>query len=193
MTEILLVRHGETDWNVERRFQGHADPSLNDNGRAQAHALAAELAAEHIDAVYTSDLTRARETAEIISAQLGVDIVPRSELREIDVGDWEGLTWDDIERQFPDGRRRWDESGHGWEGGETYEQLAERVVDALRRIAAAHPGGRVLVVGHGGTIRSVRAHVEGRSVAESRRRSAPLENCEVVRIRVEDGTLRRID
>lgn len=193
MTELLLVRHGETDWNVESRFQGHADPPLNDTGREQARALADELARQRIDAVYTSDLARARETAAIVAARLGVDVVLRRELREIDVGEWEGLTWDDIDARFPNGRRRWEERGHGWERGESYDQLGERVVAALREIAAAHPGGRVLVVGHGGTIRSARAHVEGTSVAESRRKSAPVANCEVVRIRTEDGTLQRMD
>jgi broad specificity phosphatase PhoE len=193
VTELLLVRHGETAWNAEQRFQGHADPPLNDVGREQARALADELAAEQLDAIYTSDLRRASETAEIVAARLGIEVIRRRELREIDVGDWQGLTWEEIEEQYPDGRSRWEEHGHGWEGGETYEQLRERVVAALWEIAASHPGGRVLVVGHGGTIRSVRAHVEGRSVAESRRHAPAIGNCEVVRIRSQDGEFRGID
>jgi broad specificity phosphatase PhoE len=193
MTELLLVRHGETAWNAERRFQGHADPPLNDVGRAQARALADELAAESVDAVYTSDLRRARETAAIVAERLGIEAVARPELREIDVGDWQGLTWEEIDQRHPEGRRRWDAEGHGWEGGETHEELGERVVGALREIVAAHPRGRVLVVGHGGTIRSVRAHVEGRSVAESRRETPAIGNCEVVRIRAEEGEFRGID
>src|SRR5437764_266405 len=135
---MLLVRHGETDWNRERRYQGHADRPLNETGREQAEALAEELAGERIDVVYTSDLLRARETAEIVAARLGADVVALRELREIDVGEWEGLTWPEIEERFPEGARRWHEHGFGWEAGETYDQLGERVVAALRRIAADH-------------------------------------------------------
>src|SRR5512132_797980 len=193
MTELLLVRHGETDWNRERRFQGHADPPLNDKGREQANALAQELSAEGIELVYTSDLARARETAEIVGARLGANVLLLRELREIDVGEWQGLTWPEIERRYPEGVRSWHERGHGWEAGETYDELGERVVAALRRIAAEHPEQRVLVVGHGGTIRATRAFIEGVSVAESRSRRRPIGNCEVFRVVTEDGTFRGID
>ena len=193
MTEFLLVRHGETDWNVERRFQGHADPGLNEVGRAQARALADELAGAGLDAIYTSDLARARETAEIVAARTGVRVVPLAELREIDVGEWEGLTWPEIEERFPDGVRRWHEAGHGWTSGETHEQLERRVLQALRSIASDHPKARLLVVGHGGTVRTLRAFVERRTVSESRRASRPIGNCEVFRIRVENGEFRGID
>jgi broad specificity phosphatase PhoE len=193
VTELLLVRHGETDWNRERRFQGHADPPLNERGREQAHALAADLAGERIQLVYTSDLRRARETAEIVAARLEADVVALRELREIDVGEWQGLTWPEIEARYPEGARAWHEHGHGWETGETYDELGERVVAALRRIAADHPEERVLVIGHGGTIRATRAFLEGLSVPESRSRSRPIGNCEVFRVVTEDGTFRGID
>jgi probable phosphoglycerate mutase len=193
VTQLLLARHGETDWNRDRRFQGHADPPLNDAGREQARALAEELAGERIDFVYTSDLVRAHETAEIVAARLGADVVARSELREIDVGDWEGLTWPEIEERHPEGARSWHEHGHGWKSGETYDQLGERIIAALRRIAADHPAQRVLVVGHGGTVRVTRAFIEGSSVADSRRRSPAIGNCEVFRVVAEDGGLRGID
>ncbi len=193
MAELLLVRHGETDWNRERRFQGHADPSLNETGRAQARALADDLAGEAIDAVYTSDLARARETAEIVAARLDAEVVPLRELREIDVGEWQGLTWPEIEERHPEGAERWHRDGHGWESGETYDALGERIVAALRSIAARHPGQRVLVVGHGGTVRATRAFVEGVSVVESRGRSPAIGNCEVFRVVTEDGTWRGLD
>jgi len=193
VTELLLVRHGETDWNRERRFQGHADPPLNDTGRGQAHALAAELAGESIELVYTSDLVRARETAEIVAARLGANVVALRDLREIDVGEWQGLTWPEIEERHPDGAQAWHETGHGWESGETQDELAERVVAAVRRIVAQHPSQRILVVGHGGTIRAIRAFIEGVSVPESRTRSGPIGNCEVFRVVTEDGTFRGID
>jgi len=193
VTEFLLVRHGETDWNRDRRFQGHADPPLNETGREQARALGAELAGERLDAVYSSDLARAHETAEIISARTGARVVLDPDLREIDVGEWQGLTWPEIEQRYPAGVQNWHESGHGWQSGETYDQLGERVVAALRRIAAEHPAGRVAIVGHGGTVRSVRALVEGRTVAESRRESPAIGNCEVFRVAAENGTFRRLD
>ena len=193
MTELLLVRHGETDWNRDRRFQGHADQPLNETGREQAQALAHELSDEGIDIAYTSDLVRARETAEIIAARLGVDVVALRELREIDVGEWQGLTWPEIEERYPAGAKSWQERGHGWESGETYEQLGERILAALRGIAANHPSGRVLIVGHGGTVRATRAYIEGLSVAASRRRSRAIGNCEVFRVVTEDGSFRGID
>jgi broad specificity phosphatase PhoE len=192
-TTLLLARHGETDWNRERRFQGHADPPLNDAGREQARILAENLADEGIDAIYTSDLRRARETAEILAARSGSEVVALRELREIDVGDWQGLTWPEIEARHPDGAARWGRDGHGWDGGETYDQLRERIVAALHVIAERHPGQRVLVVGHGGTVRATRAFVEGVSVVESRGRSPAIGNCEVFRVVTEDGTWRGID
>ena len=193
MTELLLVRHGETDWNRERRFQGHADPPLNETGREQAHALAAELTSEGIELVYTSDLARAVETAEIVAARLGAAVRSMRDLREIDVGEWQGLTWQEIEERYPDGARSWRARGYGWETGETYEELGDRVVAALRRIAFDHPEERVLVVGHGGTIRATRAFIEGLSVPESRSRSRAIGNCEVFRVVTEDGSFRGID
>jgi broad specificity phosphatase PhoE len=193
VTELLLVRHGETDWNRDRRFQGHADPPLNETGREQAHALAAELTSEGIELVYTSDLARAVETAEIVAARLGADVRSMRDLREIDVGEWQGLTWQEIEERYPDGARSWRARGYGWETGETYEELGDRVVAALRRIASDHPEERVLVVGHGGTIRATRAFIEGLSVPESRSRSRAIGNCEVFRVVTEDGSFRGID
>jgi broad specificity phosphatase PhoE len=193
VTQILIVRHGETDWNRDRRFQGHADPPLNDAGREQARALADELARERIDFVYTSDLVRARETAEIVATRLGADVVALSELREIDVGEWEGLTWPQIEERFPEGALTWHQHGCGWKSGETYDQLGDRVIAALRRIAADHPAQTVLVIGHGGTVRATRAFIEGLSVADSRKRSPAIGNCEVFRVVAEDGGFRGID
>jgi len=193
VTELLLVRHGETDWNRDQRFQGHADPPLNETGREQARTVANELAADRIDAIYTSDLARARETAELIAERAGVPFVLEPQLREVDVGEWQGLTRAELAQRFPEGMRDWHERGHGWERGETYEQLTERVLAALERIVGRHPGERVVVVGHGGTIRAIRAHVEGATVVDHRRALPPASNCEVFRIGAENGTLRRLD
>src|SRR4029079_3482461 len=101
MTTILLARHGETDWNVERRVQGHSDTPLNDTGRGQARALAEELAGEPIDAVYSSDLVRAHETARLVAEQRGLDVTAIRDLREKHFGTWEGLTDVEIHDRFP--------------------------------------------------------------------------------------------
>jgi broad specificity phosphatase PhoE len=147
VTELLLVRHGETDWNAEGRLQGHTDRPLSDYGRDQARRLAEELAGEEFAAIYASDLARARETAEIVGARLGLPVTLDPELREKDWGTWEGLT--SMERV-------------GVElVGESTEQHQKRMLQALARIAAKHPDERVVVVTHGGSMRRVQTEVLG--------------------------------
>jgi broad specificity phosphatase PhoE len=192
-TTILLARHGETEWNLHNRFQGHADEPLNDTGREQARALAAALAVERLDAVYTSPLLRALETAEIVAASFGLAASADPRLMEVDVGSWSGLTREEIAATFPDAYRRWQRGLHGWEGGETYEQLAIRVLAALRDIAGAHPAETVLVVGHGGTVRATLAHTDGMDVVAHRKVVGPAANCAVYRLGVRDGAFRRVD
>ena len=188
MTTLLLVRHGETDWNRDRRWQGHADLPLNDDGRRQAQALADGLAEEPLDAIYSSDLARAYETARTVAERKGLPVAVDPDLREIDVGAWEGLTSDEIEERWPGDLSRWraGEASLG-RGGETREQLHERIVRAARRIAAAHPGQRVLVVSHGGALRALALH------AQAMERDQRLENCGVVRVVVENGSFRGLD
>jgi broad specificity phosphatase PhoE len=141
VTALLLVRHGETDWNADGRLQGHTDRPLSDFGRRQARHLAEELAEEKLDAIYASDLSRARETAEIVGVRLGLGVVIDPGLREKDWGTWEGLTGVERDRvEFV---------------GESTEAHQERMLGALRRIAERHSGGRVLVVTHGGSMRRV--------------------------------------
>jgi 2,3-bisphosphoglycerate-dependent phosphoglycerate mutase len=194
-TTMLIARHGETAWNREGRFQGHADLPLSDEGRAQARALADELADVPLAAVYSSDLRRALETAEEVARRKGVEVQPVRELREVDVGEWSGLTWLEIQSRFPEGVRRHNDRGHGWETGESYGEMAERVVGALRAIAARHGGERVLVVVHGGTMRAIAAHIDGVDVARHRRdgRATPAANCEIRVVAVDDGLLRHAD
>jgi broad specificity phosphatase PhoE len=180
VTTILLVRHGETDWNRERRVQGHSDTPLNDNGRAQARALADELEGERIDAVYSSDLARAYETARIVADARGLDVTALHDFRERHFGTWEGMTDEEVLERFPHA------ATGPWGDAETVDEMARRVFDALQRIADAHPDGRVLVVSHGGPVRSVliRCGVDGvQSIA----------NCRVVRIEAGDGTVRGLD
>jgi broad specificity phosphatase PhoE len=190
-TTIVLVRHGETDWNLERRFQGHADRPLNDTGRAQAAALAESLRGEHLTAVYTSPLQRASQTAAIVAAQLGLAARPLEALREINVGDWEGLTVDDVKERYPEQvATDW---RSGWPGGETYDELSARVLPALVGLADEHPGERVLAVTHAGPVRAALSAAMGLSYGDARPIIGSLENCVPFRLVVRDGKLERLD
>lgn len=184
-TTILLARHGETDWNRDGRIQGHLDPPLNERGRTQSRELADRLATENLDAVYASDLRRAIETAEIVAERKRLPVLVDPDLREGDMGSWSGLTATEIQERFPD---QWHERITGGQGhdGETREALFKRVIASFGRIAAAHPGGHVLVVCHGGVMRSTLRHLDA-DVAP-----ALVGNCEISRIAVEDGEIRRV-
>jgi broad specificity phosphatase PhoE len=173
MTTLLLARHGETDWNRDGRWQGWADPPLNDTGRAQARKLADELESTPFDAVYSSDLRRARETAEILAAPHGVPVHADIGLREIDVGSWSGLTRAEIAERFPEGRRP---------DGETHEQHGARVREAVVRIARAHLGERILLVGHGGTIRAIHDVISDLPYH-------PVPNCHVLEVHFREDRL----
>jgi probable phosphoglycerate mutase len=192
-TAIVMVRHGETDWNRDNRFQGHADPPLNEAGRAQARALAEELAAEAASALYSSPLVRAYETASIVAQRLALEVRISEALREVDVGSWSGLTRAEVEATFPAGYRRWLESEHGWDDGESYDDLGRRVVAELLEIAARHADQQVIVVSHGGPIRSALAAAAGVPHGEVRRTIHVLGNCAVVRFAVREGILERVD
>jgi broad specificity phosphatase PhoE len=193
VTTILLARHGETDWNREGRFQGHADPPLNATGREQAVELADALAGRELAAVYSSPLLRALETARIVAAQRGLELLAVGGLREVDVGSWSGLTRAEVEQRFPEQYARWLDYGQGWEDGETYEAMARRALTALFGIAAAHVGEHALAVTHGGPIRAAFAFGAGTSYAEARRTGPQIGNAFVVEFAVEDGALWRLD
>ena len=193
MTTILLARHGETDWNREGRFQGWADPPLNATGRAQAVDLSVQLMAEELAAVYSSPLRRAYETAEVVAASRGLEPVTVDALREVDVGSWSGLSRAEIEQRFPEQYARWLDYGQGWEDGETYEQMVDRVVEALQELAEGRDGERILAVTHGGPMRAASAFADRLSYAEARRRSPVVGNTAVLEFAVEAGALRRLD
>jgi 2,3-bisphosphoglycerate-dependent phosphoglycerate mutase len=192
VTTILLARHGETDWNRTSRFQGHADPPLNRTGRRQAAELAAALADEELAAVYSSPLRRALETAAAVAAAHGLAVTALEALREVDVGSWEGLTSAEVERRFPEQFARWLDHGQGWDDGESYDEMGDRVVAGLLELAAAHEGERIVAVTHGGPIRAALAFADGVTHAEARRRGPPIGNVLVVELAVEAGALRRL-
>ena len=169
MTIVLLARHGQSDWNAARRWQGHADRPLTEKGRAQASALAERLAHIELDAVCSSDLRRAADTARVVAEAQGLELVQLPELREVDVGSWSGLTREEAEELFPEGFARWREGFPGWDDGEDYDEMAQRAIGAVVEIALAHDDGRVLVVSHGGPIRAIHAAALGLDVHEYRR------------------------
>lgn len=160
MTEIYLVRHGATKWNHSKRAQGQADVELDDAGYRQAIAAAEELSHVPLDAVYASDLKRAYRTAEPIAKTHGVEVETDPAFREIDQGEWEGLHVDEIRRRWPD---LWGPARH-WStrpGGESPAQVRARALEGIERVVRAHPGGRVAIVSHGGTIRWISAEALG--------------------------------
>jgi broad specificity phosphatase PhoE len=189
VTTIFLARHGESDWNAEWRWQGHADRALTERGRAQAHALAERLRETELDAVYASDLTRARETARAVADAQELPLRTLADLREVDVGSWSGLTRTEAEERFPEDYERWLHGGPGWRDGESYEQMSRRVVGTVLRLAREHDPGRILVVSHGGPIRAVHAAALGLDVGAYRRLRPVEPNARLSAICVRDGRL----
>jgi len=193
VTKLLLVRHGETDWNRDGRWQGGSDTRLNDLGREQARALAEQLDGE-IDVLYSSDLARARETAEIVAARLGLEVRLDPRLRERGFGSWEGLTTIEIEERFADAHRRWlAGEGAGADDAEAFEDFSARVEDFLSDVLRLHPGEDVLVISHGGSIRVIHALAAGVDYVRDHRLIPGVPNCSVARYGARDGKLAPLD
>ncbi len=154
LTRVIAIRHGETAWNVQTRIQGQIDIGLNDNGRQQARRLARALAGEDLHAVFASDLQRAADTARAFAEPAGLPVCTDVGLRERGFGDFEGLTWAEVEQRHPDASRRWRErdTSFGPPGGETLAAFYERAVAALATIAMRHRGGHIAIVTHGGVL-----------------------------------------
>lgn len=194
MTTVYLARHGESDWNAANRFQGRVDRPLTELGREQAELLAEAVAAvAALDAIYSSPLRRALDTAAAVGARLGIDPVPVEELQEVDVGGWSGLSREEVRKRFPAAFDRWLAGGQGWEDGESYAEMAERVLAGLLRIAESHPDQAVLVISHGGPIRAIQAAAAGVDV-HAYRKLYPVEpNARLSRVAVEGGRVSRLD
>lgn len=186
MTELILLRHGETDWNRELRFQGHVDVALNAIGLEQARRLARRLAGESAHRLYASDLLRAQQTAHPVAQQLGLVSVSDPALREQSFGRVDGMKVDDIKAQHP----------QAWEGwlrfhedfcmpeGESTRQFHTRVMDAVHRLVAAHPGETLVVVTHGGVLDMI--YRTARSLGLGGPRQSDIPNAGVSRVRVHE-------
>jgi len=154
-TRIIAIRHGETAWNVDARIQGQLDIPLNATGHWQARRLAQALAErDPIHAIYTSDLARARATAQAVSDALGVPLTAHAGLRERGFGRFEGKTFGEIEAAWPDEAWRWRKRDPHWapEGGESLLQVRERVARTVHRLAKRHGGEQIVLVVHGGVL-----------------------------------------
>ena len=153
-TRILAVRHGQTAWNADSRIQGHTDIALDDVGRWQAGRLAVALADEPLHAVYSSDLSRARQTAAPLAARVGLELRIDAGLRERGFGDFEGLSFAQIEQRWPAQAARWRrrEPDFGPNDGEMLREFRARVVAAVERLARAHRGECIALVTHGGVL-----------------------------------------
>ena len=154
MANILLIRHGETDWNKERRLQGHLDIGLNDTGIEQAKLLGQVLSKEKIDAAYSSDLSRALATANAVAAHHDMAVYLDKSLRERCYGEIEGMTYAQIEQELPENHQAWHGRNPDFrpQGGESLRDFYDRVVEGATRIASAHLGQTIVMVAHGGVL-----------------------------------------
>ncbi len=157
MTRIILVRHGQTVWNIELKYQGHADIDLSSVGIEQADQVAARLAGLKPAAIYSSDLTRAFRTAEIIAAKHGLPVVKMPDLREVNFGEWEGKNYESINSQWPAlmGKLFTHPDEIEIPGGETFQALQTRAMKAIDQMVIRHPEETVFAVSHGAAIRSI--------------------------------------
>jgi 2,3-bisphosphoglycerate-dependent phosphoglycerate mutase len=189
-TILFAVRHGEAEWNLIGKQQGHRDSPLTASGIEQAHALADGLSGSDIEAIYSSDLGRALQTAEIIAARLALPISVDHRLRERHLGAMQGMTKAEFSERFPKESTAFDsgDSEYVLPGGESARQRFDRSIACCIELAARHPGGRILLVAHGGTLRSLFHHTLSIPLADPRRFS--LFNAAINTFSVQGGAWR---
>lgn len=165
MTRLILIRHGETDWNNEGRWQGQVDVPLNATGRRQAQQMARSLEAAGITAIYSSDLQRARQTAQALADSIGLPLRLDSRLREIHQGEWQGLLFSEIQARYTQAYqdRQRDPLNFSPPGGEAVAQVRDRAVAVLREIVRQHPDATIAIVLHGFVMAVLIAHLRSLS------------------------------
>ncbi|MES2318130.1 MAG: histidine phosphatase family protein [Pseudomonadota bacterium] len=192
-TTIVLIRHGETAWNAERRLQGHIDIALNAEGLRQAEALAAALAGERFDAIISSDLQRAHQTAQALARLQGMPLHSDPSLRERCFGGFEGLLYAEIEQRFPREFAAWQarevdaDMPSGIRTAETFRQFYQRCTGAFARLAQQHQGGTLALVAHGGVLECAYRAALGLSLETPR--NFPVMNASINRFIMADGKL----
>ena len=187
VTRVLAVRHGQTDWNAQSRIQGLTDIPLNERGRWQAARLAQALADEGLHAVYSSGLQRAQQTAHAVATPLGLPVQHEPGLRERHFGEFEGLTFDEIERRLPDEALRWRHRDPDFApgGGEVLREFYARSLTACSLLASRHPGQTILLVSHGGVLDCL--HRAAARVAIDAPRTWQMGNAAINRVLFSDG------
>ncbi len=185
MTELILIRHGETDWNRELRFQGQVDVPLNAIGHAQAQRVATQLAGELVQHLVCSDLLRTRQTAMPAAQMLGMMAINDQALREQNFGVVDGMRAQDIQTQYPQAWMAWSafDADFAFEGGESTRSFHGRVMTALRQLADTRRGQRLLVVTHGGVLDMVYRTALGLPLSGPRQSVIP--NGAINRVRVD--------
>ena len=193
MTRFIMIRHGFSVANKEKKFAGHSDFPLTDLGRLQAEKCAEALKDEHIDAIYASDLSRAFGTAEAVARVKGMEIVPTCGLREIYAGEWEGLLFDELCVKFADAYAVWrtDIGRAQCTGGERVRELSDRVLGTLREIAAENEGKTVCIATHATPIRAVCTSSAGLD-AEEMAKIPWVSNASINVFELEDGIFRAV-
>ena len=153
-TEVTLIRHGETEWNLSGRWQGHADSPLSERGVAQAEALGKRMKPGDFDFLYSSDLGRAMDTSRLLGSPSGWEAIPREDLRERDLGVLEGLTTEEMLEREPEVYHSFRNEGPGYvpPGGESFTQFCERCANAVEQISGTHEGSKIGIVAHGGVL-----------------------------------------
>jgi probable phosphoglycerate mutase len=187
VTDFIVIRHGETAWNAQGRIQGHLDSPLNEEGLAQALMVGERMAHERFDALYSSDLGRALQTAQPIADRTGHEIVRNPRLRERHLGIFQGLTSAECERDHPADYRRFHgrDPDHQVPGGESIRQVVQRVSDEFTALAARHPTGRLVVVTHGGILDALYRFARGMPL--NRPRDFPVYNASINNVRCAAG------
>ena len=157
MTNVIFIRHGQTEWNVAGRYQGQSDVQLTAEGRRQAEQLAADFPVDTVDAVYASDLQRAMVTAETIAQKFGLPVQAEPAFREVSFGKWEGLTYQQIVAEWEEGMTNFLQHPDILEipGGETFPAVQKRATDKLQELVKKHDGQTIVVVAHGAVLRTV--------------------------------------
>ncbi len=192
-TTIVLIRHGETAWNAERRLQGHIDIALNAEGVRQAEALAGALADEPFDAIFSSDLQRAYQTAQAVGRSQAMPVQPDPALRERCFGGFEGLLYAEIEQRFPLEFAAWQARNAdgvmppGARVAETFRQFYQRCIGAITHLAAQRPGQALALVAHGGVLECAYRAALGLSLETPR--NFPVLNASINRFTARDGKL----
>jgi probable phosphoglycerate mutase len=187
MTEIILIRHGETEWNLTGRWQGHADSPLSAMGVSQAQALSERMGKEDVEAVYASDLERAQHTARLAGSLANWTFTLMPELRERDLGVLEGLTTDEMLVKQPAVYQSFLHNGPDYQppGGESFTQFSKRCSAAIEHLASKHPTGKIAVVTHGGVLGAIFRYVL--NIPLDAERNFVLLNCSINRIQKTEG------